>query len=701
MSMKKTKVQRIQKNGQPRVLVTKDRHECANEKHIYEVLKEKCADVYGDVEVSENKVLTREGEPCQLTSIPKIRAVLRSMQTQLHDNGVLHGDLKPEHILESKFLQVPFFIDFGCSLIITEGKLQEVRGFTTKWASLDLLVRSTAHELDDYEAVLTVALVHLGEARKFTLPPHPNRKSVKSWSAWKLQMMEQVFAYYLQLLETAEGTTQEDATQQAGQTESPEQALAWVVHELLFVWTLPRDCKRLSQEQRADLVDPMFIFQLDIHVEDIRGKFSSHLGSAKGLKSVHLSGQRDKGSATEEVESRGISHALKNKEVSECPNVTLWKFPLPRPSEGWDSKETLEHGEPVHISWAEYGTLLVYGNDIFDEAKQHGEAGQLWDYGEAWDSFGAGEFGVKLIKRIGGKYLCLESTRDLASGEKQQPHIADFLAKFEPFVSHYAMRPLDVLLLVIGLQIECHEQAFFPQQFRHVVEAVQHQDWECAGKTCLASLDSAECSFRACECGRVFCSLCSLDHAASPEGQHSPATRECRVAKGLLPNLPLFVLLLAGRVRLTNRIVEEGAGDPMETSTAKKPRKLAERQRRERELEKELAGYKRSTAESLRCTAEHMRSTIESVTSVTESKKSKAESKKRLAEVNRDTAATYKTLAELKKHEVETARTTAELKQTIAETSKVLAEQAEKDTALLQAALAAGTIAWAVLSYVA
>lgn len=93
---------------------------------------------------------------------------------------------------------------------------------------------------------------------------------------------------------------------------------------------------------------------------------------------------------------------------------------------------------------------------------------EAWEYG-AWKRW---RRRVKL-RNIVGKYLCLEGIQD-DNTETKVRHLMCFLTKFEHFVKEYYLRPFDVLLLVVGLQIECHHhQIFYPQRFALMIDDVQ------------------------------------------------------------------------------------------------------------------------------------------------------------------------------------------------------------------------------------
>lgn len=68
--------------------------------------------------------------------------------------------------------------------------LAEVDEFTAKYASVDRMIRSTIHPLDDYEAVLIAAL---GDCQSLPLEP-PDSSSIKSWLQWKIKVMDFVYA---------------------------------------------------------------------------------------------------------------------------------------------------------------------------------------------------------------------------------------------------------------------------------------------------------------------------------------------------------------------------------------------------------------------------------------------------------------------------------------------------------------------------
>lgn len=130
---------------------------------------------------------------------------------KIHRAGVIHGDIKPVHIrvLNGSV----FLIDFGSSQTRV---LALCAGYTSIFASVDLLVLKTVHFLDDYEALFVSAL--LCNFPKMIPRAPTNKHSVKAWLSWKLSLMESVASYKT-----------EDAY------------LAFLISTLSTIWSMPRN----------------------------------------------------------------------------------------------------------------------------------------------------------------------------------------------------------------------------------------------------------------------------------------------------------------------------------------------------------------------------------------------------------------------------------------------------------------------------
>lgn len=527
-----------------RVIVLKSAAECKNEQEIYGILLSQTEErdkLYEDasVDTERNTVSTKQGACVKLTEIKVIQEVLRCLQRQLHDNDVIHADLKSSHILKDDN-DLYFFIDFGYA-ISRQGhrfNLQEAKGYTAKWTSFDAILRGTVHELDDYEAILTIALFDL-QVPNLPAEPAASSNSLKSWAVWKLQLIDAIYLLFEQQ-----------------HTLNP--VVAFVVQKLMLVWTLPRISRKLDNSEKAMLVDANNTISASQHAEDVRNAFLTHLGRKGKSKDdrvdIALTSAREESLTQsqhgEHIQQVQVLHRVQklNQIAMACPNVVYWKEQRDRAALGMPSTPSTG----LDRNFAEYDTLIY--------AVGQGK----WVYDADWKCFGEGEFNVKLLKNIGGKYLYLETTDNIK-------HVVSLLMKFEQHVLAAHLRPIDVLMLVVGIEIECHGQPFYPERFATMVDDVQHQKWVC--DTCKKDL-STNFFYHCPICRRNFCAACKCAHGEAVQYQ--------RGQLDLLPNLSLFTLLLAGRVVITNSVTTEIVKVSREISTANK-----------RKLEQELERYRK------------------------------------------------------------------------------------------------------------
>lgn len=380
------------------VIVKKSKPECENEQAIYALLSSAREYAGATVKLDDSSVSTKKGHLFPLTSISNIQEALRHLQEHIHSKNVIHSDLKPTHILENDEHGV-FFIDFG--LACRQGG-SEIKGFTHKWTSVDALLFETAHELDDYEALFTSALVSLQDRipREYAIPSEPVTSSTKLWVSWKLKLMDLVCGLW------EEQQTALDAV------------LAFVISKLLLVWTLPRHVgRKLDNKQQRDLVDAS-IGGLSLHLaargDQVWNTFLSHLdrqggedGQEGNFTRLTIALTDPRSDFTQPSENMGEeTHAqvitsrscLRNNSYDLLPGATYWDVPSARNSFGARPAKNLT-GTPR----AEYDTLVVRTINT------------KWTYSD-WKFFGS-DFkdagcSIQLLERIRGRILYLETTRN-------------------------------------------------------------------------------------------------------------------------------------------------------------------------------------------------------------------------------------------------------------------------------------------------
>lgn len=331
-------------------------------------------------------------------------------------------------------------------------------------------------------------------------------------------------------------------------------ALEFAVRGLMLVWTLPRTAKRLDGEQR-DILSSLANVDFQQHSATIHALFLSHLGRANVTRvhtplnkwrKIPLCRERD-GSEVMDLSylsksyNQGISRVTakkKNPKVRECSGVICWSGPLERDSFSDASKGTID---PKQERWTKYDTLNF--ND---------EEENSWKYDYDWNFLGQqaeyAKYGVKLLQAVSGKYLFLDATYD-------DKHIWHFAGKFEHFVRQYCLRPIDILLLFIGIQIEFHDESkhLFPRNFGVMLDVVQHREWKC--QVCNANdlrRPDFEHFYYCRESTLYLCAKCERSNACPGSGRHEHVKFKTKPKAPSGPSLSLFTLLLAGRVRTTN-----------------------------------------------------------------------------------------------------------------------------------------------------
>lgn len=220
--------------------------------------KIKTLDAYSFVSLSNDgqDVVSQSLQRHEFKDSFAVAAALRSVQ-EMHQVGLIHGDLKPPHIRVNQGKVV--FIDFGDSV---EQPLAKTSAHTPPYASFESLVEGTVHPADDYGAVLLSALFEIF----IDLRPEVS-ESRKEVLAGKLKLMTQV----------------------AVQCKARDPFLRWICQKLMVVWSWPRESavsgEIWSQKTRelADLLcaaETLDDAAIDFRLSDIQNKACARFDSA-------------------------------------------------------------------------------------------------------------------------------------------------------------------------------------------------------------------------------------------------------------------------------------------------------------------------------------------------------------------------------------------------------------------------------------
>jgi hypothetical protein len=127
----------------------------------------------------------------------------------------------------------------------------------------------------------------------------------------------------------------------------------------------------------------------------------------------------------------------------------------------------------------------------------------------------------------------------------KQKDIYAFLVKFAYF-KQKVLRPLECLLLVAGVVVECQGRPFTPNNFASKLDHVLFRR-KCTSCAKEIEVGGKYCTHEQSQCSFVGCNKCALKHT------HHGKNLACLHSE-LIPNLPLATLLLAGRVESTNEV---------------------------------------------------------------------------------------------------------------------------------------------------
>ena len=244
-------------------IIQKDALQYSREVIAYKKLA--CLPNYAGVICNEEKsqISTPVMDTFYLISIDRIIHTFNAIR-QLHQNTVIHGDIKPDHIRAHDKNVV--FIDFGHSV---DHPLQAATGYSYLYASFDSIVLQNVHPLDDYEAVLISCILTLNPALSKNTYSF-DHDSIKSWLQWKLSMMDWV---YLQ------------------QTSCREDIFRFAYQKLCCVWSLPRNVAWLDNDIHNKLCNPSLFSDSEVDSQMLMLHQSCRLQFESTLKDKDITGE--------------------------------------------------------------------------------------------------------------------------------------------------------------------------------------------------------------------------------------------------------------------------------------------------------------------------------------------------------------------------------------------------------------------------
>lgn len=207
---------------------------------------------YARGEIGDAFVATPLGRPLALDSVGALVLAMQALR-RVHLCGVVHADLKEDHVLVQVDTDQIFFVDFAYAVFEPSSKSP---GLSCFYASLGNLTRRTVGPLDDYEALLMAALSWLDDAnfksggrRVCFFPPHPDgRDGMGLWVRWKHK-----FQNFVMLKLRAEASAAAKPGAQAGADEAAR-LLSACYRGLAFIWDFQSRESWLSDQEHEAIL---------------------------------------------------------------------------------------------------------------------------------------------------------------------------------------------------------------------------------------------------------------------------------------------------------------------------------------------------------------------------------------------------------------------------------------------------------------
>lgn len=330
----------------------------------------------------------------ELNTVENIQSALTALN-KLHGHGVVHGDLKPEHIRSYQDRETgkvqACFVDFGLS----GEQGAKSKGCTWEFASFERLLSdkmSTLSMIDDYEALFLCALIQIDPAW-LPRPPQAETESRKNHLRAKLEFMGRISSCANQQQENS--------------------ILRWVCQKLMLVWQHPRG-QEVGEEFFSQLADPSLVpFDLDALRARVLAKFEQicELKEVKEDKLPETSSHAGERARHEDM--------LKQALMREHPNVA-WYTGVARSS---DNTLTVE-----------YDSLFVLKG--------------LQQNPSLWVKNSPAKTRFRTLTTLAGQVVYEEA----GHGVKTVWHFVDK-------IDYLKMRPLEYLLLFAGIHVNAEEFA--------------------------------------------------------------------------------------------------------------------------------------------------------------------------------------------------------------------------------------------------
>jgi hypothetical protein len=206
---------------------------------------------YARVELGHGFVATPRAKPLALDSVAALVEALQALR-KVHLSGVIHADLKEDHVLVQVDTGLVFFIDFAYAVFDPGAKSA---GLSCFYASHANLTQRVVCPMDDYEALVMAALSWLDSNKLFPpqylFPVHPDGgDGLSRWAKWKRAFEAFVLT---RLRSEAQASQDENEDQNEGESSEADRLVLACYRALVLLWDFPNK-KWLSDQEHDDIL---------------------------------------------------------------------------------------------------------------------------------------------------------------------------------------------------------------------------------------------------------------------------------------------------------------------------------------------------------------------------------------------------------------------------------------------------------------
>ena len=215
------------------------------------------------VDRSRLTIYSPEMQIFSVRSFERMQEALSALK-DLHDNNVIHGDVKRDHIrtyVDEAGKERVCFVDFGCS----GGRNEWSKGHTWSHASFErLLPDSKLSPIDDYEALFVTALFPLGLG-DFLSNLRRDPKSNKANLRLQLELMAEVA--------------------RMARNAKENEYIGWLGQKLMLIWQQPRDDPH-HEEKLLPLLADRRVVPMEQFEQEMRDRLLTKFKAACTLSEV-------------------------------------------------------------------------------------------------------------------------------------------------------------------------------------------------------------------------------------------------------------------------------------------------------------------------------------------------------------------------------------------------------------------------------